>query len=536
MFNSKKKEEKSSPKSSFNKSKSISSAMDDLEMGRPISKAVPDSESGTISSSDLDEGSSFNLNSESGTISSSDLDESTSIDLEESTSNHDLEIVPEVEENSEAKKPNYDNLSSFLDEDEDEPVEEVNLESEDEIIVLHEKDSQEDADEFDEDSESIFISPIEDEPMDLNLNEEISFTPEEEKEVYSLLEDEELILSRPAKKSDKSSSSSFVDKFVSRPAKKSDKSSSKFFNKFNFNFIKNRPKLFQGNKLATKSKIFAILGLIIGLIFIIYGILNFDNVSDRVIDHVLLGETGSWSIILILIGFIIILFDAFYVFYYKNSLKNANIKNAQIRSTFDTIDKIKSIDSDYYQQESDEDSIFNNILKLDKEESDNTFKNSIFKEDEIIIEHTDDDFDEIFEKSDEVADFYSEGNIDLSEDVSDSYDVGSLDDESSIFSSEEETLSNSIDLEESTSNPDLEIVPEDDEVSEPNKYDDLSSFLDDDEDESSEESKFKKDIDIDSMIKSSSETKSTPSEDLAAKKARIIEGTNFDNSLRKSKK
>lgn len=63
-------------------------------------------------------------------------------------------------------------------------------------------------------------------------------------------------------------------------------------------------------------------------------------------------------------------------------------------------------------------------------------------------------------------------------------------------------------------------------------YDDLSSFLNDDELDS--------DVQEDKLIKEESnenlKPKSISSEDLAAKKARIIEGTNFDNSLRKSKK
>ena len=63
-------------------------------------------------------------------------------------------------------------------------------------------------------------------------------------------------------------------------------------------------------------------------------------------------------------------------------------------------------------------------------------------------------------------------------------------------------------------------------------YDDLSSFLDDEDDElTTDTSKPKPTKD-----NSADKPKTISSEDLAAKKARIIEGTNFDNSLRKSKK
>lgn len=63
-------------------------------------------------------------------------------------------------------------------------------------------------------------------------------------------------------------------------------------------------------------------------------------------------------------------------------------------------------------------------------------------------------------------------------------------------------------------------------------YDDLSSFLDEDEDDELTIDTSKSEPKDDSKTK----PKTISSEDLAAKKARIIEGTNFDNSLRKSKK
>lgn len=63
-------------------------------------------------------------------------------------------------------------------------------------------------------------------------------------------------------------------------------------------------------------------------------------------------------------------------------------------------------------------------------------------------------------------------------------------------------------------------------------YDDLSSFLDDEEDELTiDESKSESNKDD-----SENKPKTISAEDLAIKKARIIEGTNFDYSYRKSKK
>ena len=63
-------------------------------------------------------------------------------------------------------------------------------------------------------------------------------------------------------------------------------------------------------------------------------------------------------------------------------------------------------------------------------------------------------------------------------------------------------------------------------------YDDLSSFLEDDEDDELTIDTSKSEPKDDSKT----QVKTVSSEDLAAKKARIIEGTNFDYSYRKSKK
>lgn len=513
MSNSKNNNETNS-KSSFNKSKSISSAMDDLEMGRPISKATSDLEL-EDSTSELEKSDSTN-----------DL-------KDKSSSNVDLEIVSEDNESKSDKESNYDDLSSFLDEDdEDELLESEDLngetlvESED-LESVHKLEDNFDVQDNSEkdlvindlnDDTDIFVSPS-------KVSDKINLDVIKKQEELNMDFDEDVSLARPAKKSKDSTefnSSSF--KSISRPAKKSkDSKSKKFSKKFNFS-IKNF-KLFSGIELSTKSKIFAIVALLLGIVTIIYGILNFNNVSDKVIDHVLLGEAGSWSIFLIIIGLIIIIFDVFYISYSNKSVTKSNIKNSQIRNTFDVIDKIKSIDEDYYNGESDLDSLFDDIL-FDKESSDNNLKNSDFKEDEIYMNHSVKDLDEIY--SAEKAE-----NVDLDfEDVSDSYDLDSLNDENSIFDKGTEDLSDLV-------VDDLNVIRETEDVKSDKKsnYDDLSSFLEEDEEdtvETSNKEDFKKAVDIDSLI-NDSKSKSIQDEDLAAKKARIIEGTNFDNSLRKSK-
>ncbi|MCQ2737116.1 MAG: hypothetical protein MJ224_00720, partial [archaeon] len=106
--------------------------------------------------------------------------------------------------------------------------------------------------------------------------------------------------------------------------------------------------------------------------------------SDRVVDHVLLGEAGSWSIFIILFGLIIILLDVFFVFYYKQYLRNSSVNNLKLKSTFDTIDKIKSIDSDYYEEDDFDNISLKDLFKGKQEkESPNNIKNSIFNNETI---------------------------------------------------------------------------------------------------------------------------------------------------------
>ena len=493
--------EKTSSKSSFNKSKSksISSAMDDLEMGKPISK-----------NSDLE----IDISKEV-----EGLDFETGL---EESSNHlnDLETVPEIED---AKSDKYDDLSSFLDEYEGD-LKSDDLEIADNNVI------SDDSDDLERNNE-IELGKSE----DLNLDDEIFISPNKTSESFDLdkpiineeenpLLDGELVLARPVKKSEKHSKFS---KFISKPkdSNKSSKNSKKSSKKFKFS---RKSKIFGGEKLSTPSKIFALFGLILGIGIIIDGLISFVRVSDRVIDNVLLGEAGSWSIIIIFIGLIIIFLDVFFIFYYKKSLSSSNIKNAQLRSTFDTLDKIKSIDSDYYQESNG--SLFKDLLNVDEESSENNLKTSTFEGEEIYVDHSVRDLDGLNSVGDEFDDI----------NVSDSNSIGSFNDENSIFEIEDEKLSNSIDdfeiKDDSLSNlirEDLEVVPEV-EDSKSDRYDDLSSFLDED-DENLSKSEFKKSVDIGSII-AESKPKSTQDEDLATKKARIIEGTNFDNSLRKSKK
>ena len=473
MSNSKK-DKKTKSESSFNKSKSISNAMDDLEMGRPISKAVPDSELG------------------------------------ESISGHDL---------------NKDSLD----------VDELGIG--DSSSKNHEDIKSNEEEKYNEDLESIFVSPDNGISEDFeNIGE--NYLNEEIVANENLNLENVLSLSKPNKKNT-----------TPYTAKKSTKRNNKFdlmdrgFNE------KSSVK-----ELSMVSKIFSIIVLILGLGLIVYGIRGFSNISDRVIDNVLLGEAGSWGIVIILIGLILILLDVFYVLYYNGSLKNSGIKNERIRNTFNTIDTIKNIDGDYYKRDSeDSDSLFKNLLNLDKEESPEHLKNSNFTQEEIFTEN--------FNKSNKVNfdDEFSQNENDTIKNISDSYDLDSdndFEDGNTFFEmnkSNDLIDDESIELQEYLSDSqkdsfelkDLNIYENINEpkINKKSTYDELSSFLEDEKDINSTNSNKLSNLESKKEMSNSSSSKqysfkdkSKNSNDLAAKKARIIEGTNFDNNLRKSRK
>lgn len=349
MSNSNKKT--SSKSTSFNKSKSksISDAMKDLEMAKPVSKVDSDFSETT---NDIVEEESIH-------------DEYLEID------NSDIDFDVESEKSILASKMEGINLEDLEKASSNSDVNTVNTSESDIDDLLND----------------IFVSPndgvIENNVDNEGFNQENN---EDDNEINDLINgDDELILSKPKPKSKfksiKSSSKDVVDLSKSdKSAESSSKDSVKFFNAIKSRFtVKSLRSIF-----SSRSKILALLGIIIGLIIIIYGIMSFSNVSDRVVDHVLLGEAGSWSIFIILFGLIIILLDVFFVFYYKQYLRNSSVNNLKLKSTFDTIDKIKSIDSDYYEEDDFDDISLKDFFKGKQEkESPNNIKNSIFNNETI---------------------------------------------------------------------------------------------------------------------------------------------------------
>lgn len=334
MSNSNNKKTSSKP-TSFNKSKSksISDAMRDLEIAKPVQDDF-----------DFDE-------------TNNDILKEESIDEEYfEIGDSSIDFGVESERSILASKMEGINLED-LEKDSSSSDVNINDNSESDIEDL---------------LDDIFVSPDEG-VIESSSDSESYFNQEtEDKEISDLMGDD-VFLHKPKLKSKP------VD--LSKRVKSTNSKDSANV----FNIIKSRITVESIRGIfSSRSKILALLGIIIGLIIIIYGFMSFSNVSDRVVDHVLLGEAGSWSIFIILIGLIIILLDVFFVVYYKQSLKNSSISNSKLRSTFNTIDKIKSIDSDYY-----EDDEFDNVSIKDffkgkqGKESPTNIKNSIFDDETI---------------------------------------------------------------------------------------------------------------------------------------------------------
>lgn len=111
--------------------------------------------------------------------------------------------------------------------------------------------------------------------------------------------------------------------------------------------------------LNKKIPLLLIIGIAIGLIFVLIGILMLSGGSDRVVDNVVFGENAASSVFFILIGFLLIGITIFKVFSKKNifggifntignfeSSQNTNIQNKEekIKTNNDINDASKSDD------------------------------------------------------------------------------------------------------------------------------------------------------------------------------------------------
>lgn len=104
------------------------------------------------------------------------------------------------------------------------------------------------------------------------------------------------------------------------------------------NSIKN---LFIGSK--RKRTIMSIIGIIIGIIFILSGVSSFLSKSDRIVDNVAFGETGAISVVLIFVGILILGVFLTRMFTKKNPLTE----------TFNNIKDLELLDEETYDKNTD---------------------------------------------------------------------------------------------------------------------------------------------------------------------------------------
>ena len=341
--------------------------------------------------------------------------------------------------------------------------------------------------------------------------------------------------------------------------------------------------------IFNSSTIISIVGFIVGLAILLIGITYYASSSDRVVDNVLSGETAGLAIFLVIIGLIII---GFAILKFLSSSKSSliidtfnNIKSIDYdevsedvisREDFDAIfsifkrkkdsnfsDNDKSVDStkDLFENEdelSDEDinSLYSESNLTSQKNQSSSKKHENATSTEVSQDHDDGD-DEIIpihsrlnEQSDEGFDLVE----DDSEEFFDAQDI--LEDDSEevfdaqdILEDDSEEVFDAQDISEGTEFNSLEDDFEDFDDLEVEKMDGLEDKyakydFDDDSDEETAEltaskPKFKKSVDFSKFEKEPlseeelAEEKRLAQERLEEKKRRIIEGTNFDNSLRK---
>lgn len=85
--------------------------------------------------------------------------------------------------------------------------------------------------------------------------------------------------------------------------------------------------------------IFAIIGIVLGVIFLVISYFIFQSRSDRVVDNVVAGESSFMFVIFLITGLFLIIYGVYKVFNFKNPL-------GSISKKIDTIDKENEDDDD----------------------------------------------------------------------------------------------------------------------------------------------------------------------------------------------
>ena len=278
-----------------------------------------------------------------------------------------------------------------------------------------------------------------------------------------------------------------------------------------------------GSIKMDSSFIITVLSFIVGLGILIMGIFYLNSSSDRVVDNVLSGETAGLAVFLIIIGLLII---GFSILRFLSS-----IKADQSSSMLDMFKSIRDIDYDDVKDDNisrdDFDSVFSSVFGKEKRSdfsNDDGDKSSVDKN--------------LFDEDDEISDedidaLYSDSN--LNKTASSTKNSTGIQDTDNII---EEDLDDDFDMIDSDNSEDFDNDTdlEDDNVSDlKDKY----SKYNFDDDDAPSKPQFKKSVDIskfddDGLSEEELEAeRRRKAEELEEKKRRIIQGTNFDNSLRK---
>ncbi|ADC46024.1 hypothetical protein mru_0172 [Methanobrevibacter ruminantium M1] len=278
-----------------------------------------------------------------------------------------------------------------------------------------------------------------------------------------------------------------------------------------------------GSIKMDSSFIITVLSFIVGLGILIMGIFYLNSSSDRVVDNVLSGETAGLAVFLIIIGLLII---GFSILRFLSSTKAD-----QSSSMLDMFKSIRDIDYDDVKDDNisrdDFDSVFSSVFGKEKRSdfsNDDGDKSSVDKN--------------LFDEDDEISDedidaLYSDSN--LNKTASSTKNSTGIQDTDNII---EEDLDDDFDMIDSDNSEDFDNDTdlEDDNVSDlKDKY----SKYNFDDDDAPSKPQFKKSVDIskfddDGLSEEELEAeRRRKAEELEEKKRRIIQGTNFDNSLRK---
>ena len=351
-----------------------------------------------------------------------------------------------------------------------------------------------------------------------------------------------------------------------------------------------------GNSLDifNSSTIISVAGFIVGLAILIIGISYYASSSDRVVDNVLSGETAGLAIFLVIIGFIIIAFSLLKFFSSSkssliidtfNSIKSIDYDEVSedviSREDFDAVfsifkrkkdsnfsDNDKSVDSskDLFEKDQEDELSDDDISSLYSKSNLTSQKNQSSSKGHENANSTetsqdyDDGVDEIIpihsrlnEQSDEesLEDKYSKYDFDdgmddeyaLSDEIDGEYDL--VEDDRGIAEEnlEEDIIDEEYEIPEQTqleddADSDLEVEKMDGLEEKYSKYDFDDDFDDEVDEPAVSKPKFKRSVDISKfenvpLTEEELAEKERKARELEEKKRRIIEGTNFDNSLRK---